>query len=72
MAGDGPLAVFSGIRYAEAAFTLNDFMKVVPCLYVPSRRRGLWHVHGRRVERYPAISLLPRGTVFADAVICLE
>jgi hypothetical protein len=68
--GCGPLAVFASPEQAFA-WPLSFLNWIVPCEYVPSKKKHLWSFHegGKEVTHLRA---LPPGTVLADAVRCLE
>ncbi len=83
--GCGPLAVFDTRENAERfAGYFREPYRIVRCLWKPSEKRQLWFIiHEVRLNpadeevlipvQYTAVKRqLPAGTMFADAVYCLE
>ena len=71
--GAGPLTVFTRKADIQKFFDANgweDTTTVVRCVFIKSadQEQGLWGVNtfGRRFTK------LPKGTVLADVVLCLE
>lgn len=63
----GPLAVFNYKKDAKSfAGYLGKDTKIVPCLYLKSNNTRLWTPNEERHDFFPF------GTIFADAVKCLE
>ena len=63
----GPLAVFKYKSNAkDFACDLAEHTRIVPCLYLKSNDDHLWTPNGH------ISTFFPTGTIFADAVKCLE
>lgn len=72
--GNGPLAVFTNMKDAVRFSLCQDYVKVVPCEYVPAEEHTFWFkdFKGSLKCNLGITGMLPRGTTFADAVKCLE
>lgn len=70
--GYGPLCVFVDEKSARAFKQSHYFdeVKIVPCVFVRSKETKIWEI-GRKGYAVK-IRRLPKGTVLASQVICLE
>jgi hypothetical protein len=66
----GPLTLFDTEKHAREAFsyqlTNREWALCVRCEYLPSRCKTIWHQLGRSSIK------LPRGTILAEQIRCLE
>lgn len=71
--GCGPICVFQTIHQARAfkdgrVFTTKG-LRLVKCKYIKSSKVHIWDRYSLKMYE---IMLLPRGTILADSVTCLE
>lgn len=69
--GNGPLAVFDSEKKARLWASRYAFLKiVVPCYYICSKHTYQWVVANSGSTHFG--SFMPKGTILADWVECLE
>ncbi len=76
--GYGPLCLFESYEMADMfrldAASYHALGRIVKCRYEKSLENSIWSCdniyNGKAVKIY--ISTLPRGTILADSVTCLE
>lgn len=69
--GNGPLAVFDAITYAESFVEHFEYLVIFECDYEFSFERRLWYMClGRRITFMN--HLIPYGTEFADSVTLIR
>jgi hypothetical protein len=74
---NGPLCVFKDLKYAQkfmgitvGKVNFDRSHKIVPCRFTESKKKRVW-VHGYE-SLSDKLKNLPKGTILADQVICLE